>query len=502
MPHRTAVNLLITILLLCLLPAAAGGQEAPPQPQETQPEVIQPEEAQPQETQPEALQPEDAQPAVAQLGQAQPEGPPTALDEARALLNSGRPIAALEILRTLTPDGPDRINVLFNRGLAALAVSQLEGVSEAVRGQLLHEAIIAFRFILIDRPDLVRVRLELARAFFLSGRDDLAQGHFERVLASALPPSVVLNVRRFLDAIRDRQRLSGYFGAAVAPDSNLNYASQTDIIYLDTVFGRLPFRRDDESTQERSGVGVSIWGGGEYQMPLARHLRMRLGADMAQREYGGKDFDQTILAAHVGPRWLASPRTDLSLLGTAQRQWLGSHPQIDDKGVRLEINHQLASRFWLRGTAAARERQCHGCEWRDGPLTDFTLAAIWTLAPTMQVRFTVGYERDYARLVHWRSLTRWLRVDGQLALPLGFTLGANAQMRRTHYAGDGRAHFTLTGRQRRDRTISFGITILNRAVALYGFSPQIALFHDARMTNAQAQNFDRDRAELRLVRQF
>ena len=497
MTNRAGLVLLIVILLSCLLPAAATAQEGGMPPGEAQRD-----ETQSQEDPPGVAQPGEPQSEAVDSEQGQREGPRTGLDEARALIESGRPLAALEVLRGLPHDGPDRTNVLFNRGLAALAVSGLEGVSQEARTVLLTEAVTAFRLILIDHPELVRVRLELARAFFMAGRDELARRHFELVLASPLPPPVVVNIHRFLDAMRDRNRLTGYFGAAAAPDSNLNYASQTDVIYLDTVFGRLPFRRDDESTQERSGIGLSIWGGGEYQVPVIQPLRMRLGADFAQREYGGKDFDLTFLAAHVGPRWLVSPRTDISLLGTAHRQWLGSHPQIDEQGVRLEINHQLASRFWLRGTAAARQRECHGCEWRDGPLTDFTFAAIWNVAPTLQTRFTVGYERDYARLEHWRSLTRWVRVDGQLALPLGFTLGGNAQMRRTHYAGDGRAHFTLTGTQRRDRMVSFGITILNRAIALFGFGPQIALFHDARWTNAQAQNYDRNRAELRLVRQF
>ena len=32
--------------------------------------------------------------------------------------------------------------------------------------------------------------------------------------------------------------------------------------------------------------------------------------------------------------------------------------------------------------------------------------------------------------------------------------------------------------------------------------PQLALIHEARQTNAQAQDYDRNRAELRFVRQF
>ena len=49
-----------------------------------------------------------------------------------------------------------------------------------------------------------------------------------------------------------------------------------------------------------------------------------MGSDVAVREYPGGDFDQTFLAAHTGPRWLAGPITDVSLLATAQRQWLGA----------------------------------------------------------------------------------------------------------------------------------------------------------------------------------
>ena len=74
---------------------------------------------------------------------------------------------------------------------------------------------------LVDRPDLVRVRLELARAFFLKGEDTLSRDHFERVLAGDPPGAVAANVRRFLSRIRARRGWSMYLGAAVAPDTNI-----------------------------------------------------------------------------------------------------------------------------------------------------------------------------------------------------------------------------------------------------------------------------------------
>ena len=180
----------------------------------------------------------------------------------------------------------------------------------------------------------------------------------------------------------------------------------------------------------RSGLGVSVWGGGEYQRPLSERLRLRVGSDLAVREYPGGDFDQTFLAAHAGPRWLLGPITDISLLATAQRQWLGGRPYIDESGARLEIDRRLLPRLAARGTVALRQRNCllH-CDFRDGPINDVTVALAWTPAPVLRVHMTVGYTRDGATLEHWRSLSRWARVGTSLALPLGFTLGTSVQVK-------------------------------------------------------------------------
>ncbi len=77
--------------------------------------------------------------------------------------------------------------MLLLYGLAALGAAQRADVGEEARGALLDEAAAAFHSMLVGRPDLVRVRLELARAFFLKGEDSLARQHFERVLAGEPP---------------------------------------------------------------------------------------------------------------------------------------------------------------------------------------------------------------------------------------------------------------------------------------------------------------------------
>ena len=104
--------------------------------------------------------------------------------------------------------------------------AQQPGMPDDTRENLLNEAIGAFRTMLIEEPRLLRVRLELARAFYLKGEEELARRHFELVLAADPPEPVVANVRRFLAELQARRRWSYRLGAALAPDSNIGGTSR------------------------------------------------------------------------------------------------------------------------------------------------------------------------------------------------------------------------------------------------------------------------------------
>ena len=166
------------------------------------------------------------------------------LKEAQALFKAGRFEDALAVLRPLAAAQPRQMDIRFFIGMAAIGAAQTRGVPEERRDAVLDEAIAAFRAMLVRRPELVRVRLELARAFFLKGEDKLARRHFEHVLAGKPPAAVALNVSRFLKIMRARKRWSLRLGAAFLPDTNLGTSSAERTIHLDTPLGRLPFTLD------------------------------------------------------------------------------------------------------------------------------------------------------------------------------------------------------------------------------------------------------------------
>ena len=417
-----------------------------------------------------------------------------AIEYARGLVANGRFDEALDVLRPLVPDHPDRTDVLFLVGLAAVEAARLRDAEAAERTALLDEAIAALRTLLIDRPDLVRVRLELARAFFLKGEDNLSQDHFERVLAGRPVPAVAANIHRFLAAMRARRRWSVYAGGALAPDSNLGATSEAETIYL---YG-LPFRREAEV---KSGVGVVVWGGGEYQHPLSDRLRLRAGADVFRREYGGRDFDQTFVSIHAGPRWLMDAKTEANLLATAQRRWTAGDSQSHDLGGRLEVSRLLGQRLTVRGQASWRQRSYQEREDLDGPLLDLSLRTGWAVTPTVRANVAVGYDRERTESIQWRNSTRWTRAGLSVALPMGFTVGGSGALHWTRYDGSW-PQFVRDGGSRKDRTRTLRVSVFNRGLTVFGFSPQLVLVNETRISNAQLYDYRRSRAELLFQRQF
>ena len=403
-------------------------------------------------------------------------------------------VAALVFLFSL-PAATQDLGALFRDGMAAVEESLVE-TDDDRRDALLDEAISAFHTMLVHDPNLVRVRLELARAFFLKGEDSLARRHFETVLAGDVPDEVKANINVFLAQIRARRRWSFNLGFAVAPDTNIGGTSDERTI---TIYG-LPFERD-AGELTRSGVGLSFWGGAEYQAPVSHQLRIRAGAQASRREYERSDFDQHFVALHLGPRWLLDAATETSLLVSARQRWSRTAPDYRDLGGRLEVGHRLSPRLTAFAQVSWHDRRYRARAHLDGPVWDATVRGSWVVAPTGRADLSGGYAQQRPEFRRERHRGQWLGTGVTVALPLGFTVGGSAEMRWTDYE-PGWFPFVTDGGSREDRTLSYRLSTHNRAFTLIGFSPELALVHETRDSNAQLHDYRRTSGELRFVQQF
>ena len=420
--------------------------------------------------------------------------------EAQVLIARGAFNGALILLGPLAREGSADEQALFLIGLAAIGASQQAGVSDEGRETLLDAAIASFRTMLVRQPGLVRVRLELARAFFLKGEDDLARRHFKQVLAGDVPPSVAANVRRFLNEISARVRWRYHVGFALAPDSNIGASSAERIIYIPFGGVDLPFVRNAEELTT-SGIGVSVWGGAEYQVPLADRLRLRAGGEAARREYERSEFDQLVLAAHLGPRWLVDRETEASLLASAGQRWTGTVPDNRQLGARLEVGRRLSQSVTAFLRASWHNRRYRTQTHLDGPVLDASLSGAWVVTPTVRTNLSLGYGQERARSQRDRNRSRWLGAGVSVTLPLGFTVGGGGGLRWTDYGRGWFPHVPDDG-ARKDRTRSLRASVHNRAFTLFGFSPELVVVREERATNAQLHDYERTRGELRFVQQF
>ncbi len=421
----------------------------------------------------------------------------TQIGTAAALLSHGRWEAAFAILSPLAARDPRAGDLLFETGMVSLGLAHRPRITEAERDAFLDVSIAAFRAILAANPELIRVRLELARAFFLKRQDGLARRQFERVLAGDVPAPVVANVNRFLAEIRARRRWSAYGGIGLAPDTNIGAAPAQTAQLVDTPFGRLPFTPDEKPT---SGVGVALWGGWEYQQPLGERTRLRFGGNISRRDYEGSRFDRMALGAHVGPRWLIAPGTEASLLAQSSRHWSGSSVSHDELGLRVEGRQNLGRRTLLSFNGSWRERSWQGQPDRDGPITSLGFGVRYQVTPVTVLNASMFGERDRPEQPTRRNKSYGLNLGVSRDLPRGFTVGLDGSVNWTRY--DEIGFSTTDGGLREDRTSGLSVNLTKRDLTIGGFSPRLTLGHTVRDSNAVFQDYERTYGEINFVRQF
>ncbi len=415
------------------------------------------------------------------------------VNQARQHIKQAEFEQALIILRPKLADSSrkDITDIRFLFGLSALSVAEAN-VSAEARDDLLDEAIAAFRQILLNQPDIRRVRLELARAFFSKGDDELAKEHFERVLGSDPPPAMALNIRRFLRAIQSRKRWSGYFSVNIENNDNINSGIET----LDVDLRGLPFRFPEENLP-RTERGLVFSGGGGYQYPVSEKLRWNFGGDAVRSEYRGSDLDQTFLSIRTGPRWLISPRSEFTSDVFVGQRWQVKERSDREFGVRYRAYYQLTRRIGLNSRGTIRRTVQRHNKDDNSVNVSYSFGGSYMFSPLLQGSLGVGGGENRPRTGS-RSHPRNVNIGLGAVLPLGWTVGGNVTWSRTRY----KINAPFSSDLQVNRGKSYRVYLLNRGFNLFNFSPQLSVTREMQESNNVLSNYKRTRWNVNLVRQF
>ena len=414
-------------------------------------------------------------------------------NRARLLIQRGDYQSALDILRALPPQHSQSQDARFLRGFAAVSLAR-ERAGDAAE-ELLSEAVAAFRLMLVENPALIRVRLELARAFFLKGEDELAEKHFRYVLAGDIPAVMAANVGRYLRAIRARRRWRGFFSFAFAPDSNINSAPDIDIVRI----GRLPFLLSEDA-RASSGVGFFVRGGGSREWPINARWRLFAGGDVLRREHKGGDFDEMTLSAKGGVQYKTLSGAEISFAPIIARRWVRNAPHSYDVGASAGARRDIGRRLSLASELSFRSRRHRTGGAADGYHPALEFAVSYLPSSVMRTQLFWGAAKARTKNAASRNRARFARIVADTFWEGGAVVGASFLWRETRW-NTGNL-FIPSAAARRDTVRAFSLNFSHRGFAPAGFSPRLSFTHERGDSNSPVNVYRANRAELNFVREF
>ena len=411
----------------------------------------------------------------------------------RLLLEHDRYEDALPLLLDMQESYPNHLDVLFHLGITAIHLAQMPGIDEEEKNELLDISIDAFEGMLSQNPDLVRVNLELGRAFFLKRDDNQSQKYFKKALEADPPSEVVENVTGFLYAIEERKPWSIRLMISAMYDSNIGRDSDGEIIYIFD----LPFEWDSPGVT--AGVGLRTRLDGEYEISLDNGLSASLGGGIDRTTYPvTRNQDSTSLSTHVR---LNQRNAEAEFYARQQRDSKLS-PQSIDIGGSMELNEQLGPRVGVGIKVSHYERIHHKNKEMDGPGGNIQGNVSVAIDENVQASGEIshGYytPRENEKWCHTRNT---LGLGLIVGLPVDIMVRVGLDIQWVQYRSIW-FPYTKDGAPREDMVSSVSFNFWHNEFTVFGLRPQLALSVEKRDTNAQLYDYDRIFAEISLVKSW
>jgi len=224
----------------------------------------------------------------------------------------------------------------------------LRGMALQQAGQSAQAARV-FADILASDPGLVRVRLELALAYFNAEEWQRARAEFLSVLSADLPEPVRARVLAFIRAIDGRRGFEWNLSVSIA---QLGDSRRFDTDEIDLDFGSGPLPSTLDRNQE-TALGLAYSAGVSIRRPIRSWSTSTVAVSgfgqlaLSGEEGPGRRFDDTILSADAGARVIWN-QTTFSAAPMVSRRFLQGNAFEDRVGIVV-----AAERRGARGTSLA-----------------------------------------------------------------------------------------------------------------------------------------------------
>ncbi|MDH4192210.1 MAG: hypothetical protein OEW21_18635 [Betaproteobacteria bacterium] len=301
------------------------------------------------------------------------------------------------------------------------------------------EGVLALERYLLQFPENIRARLELARGYFVLGELPRAREEFAAVSRGNPPPGVQATIDRFMDSIRAQESsfqpsANAYAEVGGGIDSNVNSGiggSSINVPTLGTV--QLP-----GSASKSGDRFMHLGAGGQYTRPVLPGISLFAGANYENKFNAHSElwqFNQQNLGVYGGGSW----RKDHDLW----RATVSYSSMIVDvssfrevAAVGAEWQRQMSELSSLSFAGQYATLRYPGSDIRNanyyGASAGWRRAFVHSLQPVIQLQGTFGWERDPIRQDLSRAI-RSLRVGAGLTPAPKWALSAGVTYAGSSY---------------------------------------------------------------------
>ena len=356
-----------------------------------------------------------------------------------------------------------------------------------------------YRAILDQDPTQTRVRLDLSFALMKQGKAEAADYHLRLAEQSGdLPDDLRTTVRTARSAIRDSKSYRFGFNIGIAPDTNINNATNAETVDINLGPFALPLALNDDA-RSRSGVGITANLTAAVRLPVADTVNLLVEADGNTVNYKGSAADDYQMQIAAGPEFQLSENMRATVQFVGTQRWYGGEKLARNFGVRGDIQFDLRDGSALAVRADVQRSEFFESDGYDG----------WSYGTT------VSYERGVSKSFSL-STTAFVRrndfvgpananwsggvvvgVGGEL--PAGFNIGASAMV---SYAKFDEPDYLFSFDRREDVRFGGRAVIGNRSLRVLGFSPSLEYNYTRNDSNYIIYDTDRHRVEFKLARYF
>ena len=374
----------------------------------------------------------------------------------------------------------------------------LSGFVAVEKGDL-GTAIKDFRAILATDPHQTRVRLELARALMLKGKNGSADYHFRLAAQDDnLPPDIVATIRTARGVLRSQRKWNFNLDFGIAPDSNISNGTAAQSI--DVAFGTqtVPLTLDP-AARARSGTGQTAGVSGGVRLTLADKLSLLIDADGQVINYAGTAFDDIAAQVSVGPELRLSNKTSISVQATGAHRWFGGKRANLAGGIKASVEHVISDKerigFQLdaRRTDSGFSRQFSG--WQLGGYATYERV----VSKSMIASASVFARRDALNDASASSYEVGANIGIGGELPHGITAGVSAGASRAVFDAPVRL---FSDSPRKDWRLNARVNVGLRSIRVLGFSPSVTYTYAKNASSLTLYKSERHRVRFALARYF